>query len=103
MINVKFIPKKHTLSIEGHAGYAEKGKDIVCSAVSILLYTLAASLIEECMEVPIDIDINEGKSSVSCKPKKEYKHDVGIVYDTCLKGFVLLSESYPDYVTLEVL
>ena len=35
---------KYSLSLDGHAGYAPVGQDIVCSAVSILLFTLANAL-----------------------------------------------------------
>lgn len=32
------------ITIEGHAGYAEPGKDIVCAGVTALVQTLALSL-----------------------------------------------------------
>lgn len=32
------------IQIEGHAGYAEKGKDIVCAAVSALYQTLVQTI-----------------------------------------------------------
>lgn len=35
---------ENSLTIEGHAGYAEKGKDIVCAAVSVLAQGLIHSL-----------------------------------------------------------
>ena len=49
MINVIVIKEKQTIkTIEatGHSGYAECGADIVCSAVSVLMETLANSLTE---------------------------------------------------------
>ena len=49
MINVIVIKEKQTINtIEatGHSGYAEEGSDIVCSAVSTLLETLANGLTE---------------------------------------------------------
>ena len=49
MINVIVIKKNRTIkTIEatGHSGYAEHGQDIVCSAVSSLMETLANGLIE---------------------------------------------------------
>ncbi len=49
MINVIVIKEKQTIkTIEatGHSGYAEHGSDIVCSAVSTLLETLANGLTE---------------------------------------------------------
>lgn len=42
MIVVKI--RKNSLSIDGHAGYAEVGKDIVCAAVSALAQGLLHSL-----------------------------------------------------------
>ena len=49
MINVIVIKEKQTIkTIEatGHSGYAEHGADIVCSAVSTLMETLANGLTE---------------------------------------------------------
>lgn len=42
MIVVKV--RENGLTIDGHAGYAEKGKDIVCAAVSALAQGLVHSL-----------------------------------------------------------
>ena len=42
MIVVKI--RENSLSIDGHAGYAEVGKDIVCAAVSALAQGLLHSL-----------------------------------------------------------
>lgn len=36
--------RENGLTIDGHAGYAEKGKDIVCAAVSALAQGLVHSL-----------------------------------------------------------
>ena len=41
---IKIESEKDRLRVSGHAGYAEVGKDIVCSAVSILVVTLVESL-----------------------------------------------------------
>ena len=49
MINITVIKKKQNIkSIQatGHSGYAEQGEDIVCSAVSVLMETLANGLTE---------------------------------------------------------
>ena len=49
MINVIVIKEKQTIKIieaTGHSGYAEEGQDIVCSAVSVLMETLANGLTE---------------------------------------------------------
>ena len=49
MINVIVIKEKQTiktLEATGHSGYAEQGNDIVCSAVSTLMETLANGIME---------------------------------------------------------
>ena len=49
MINITVIKQKQNIkSIQatGHSGYAEQGGDIVCSAVSVLMETLANGLTE---------------------------------------------------------
>lgn len=35
---------RRQITVSGHAGYAEKGHDIVCAAVSILIYNLQNSI-----------------------------------------------------------
>ena len=86
MIEIKFKPKELELSITGHAGAAEKGKDIVCSAVSILFYTLAQAVSDSenmLMEAPV-IEIEDGNGSVSCKPKEVFLATMQRTYWTVL-------------------
>ena len=33
-----------SITVDGHAGYAEQGKDIICSAVSVLTFNLIKSI-----------------------------------------------------------
>lgn len=42
MITIQRTQK--TLTVSGHAGYAERGKDIVCEAVTSQVQTLTASI-----------------------------------------------------------
>lgn len=41
---VKIVCGKNKISASGHAGYEREGRDIVCAAVSSLLFALAAWL-----------------------------------------------------------
>lgn len=91
-----------TLSIKGHAGAAEEGRDIVCSSVSILAYTLA-EYVSQCFESdklkksPIII-LKKGRGSVTSVPKKEYYDDIRQGYALIEIGLDLLSHNYPQYV-----
>ena len=61
MINVVVIRQNQTIkTIEatGHSGYAEEGQDIVCSAVSTLMTTLANGL-TEIVKAKVDVKVDE--------------------------------------------
>jgi len=45
-VNLTQGEREAMMRIEGHAGYGEKGKDIVCAATSILAQTLERRLLE---------------------------------------------------------
>ncbi len=61
MINILVIKNKQniiTIEATGHSGYAEEGKDIVCSAVSTLMQNLALGL-TEVIKISPEIMIDE--------------------------------------------
>lgn len=58
------------LTVEGHAGYAETGKDIVCAAVSALTQTLIAG-IESLTDDRISYEIKPGKVHINYKDLSE--------------------------------
>ena len=104
MINITFKPETLELEIKGHANQDEKGKDIVCSAISTLFYTLGQSIIEsESMlsRKPVFKD-KDGNGYLKCKPKKEYEGNIARSYWTILVGFELVAKEYKDFVTLDI-
>ncbi|MBE5873770.1 MAG: ribosomal-processing cysteine protease Prp [Lachnospiraceae bacterium] len=104
MIVVKFKPKTYEVTVTGHAGQNKKGKDIVCSAISILFYTLGDSLMK-CMEMmeeePVVKD-DDGYGYAICKPKEEYVANIEMIYWTVLNGVQLVAETYGKYVKLVI-
>lgn len=85
----------------GHTGYDEHGKDIVCAAVSVLAQTGVLSLIN-LLNLDITYDIKDGYIKVIL-PENLNKDDFEksqIVLNTVLVGIKSVTESYPDYVTL---
>lgn len=104
MINITFKPKTMELSVNGHAGHGKKGKDIVCSAVSILFYTLGEALydsVEMLEEAPIFKD-EEGDGYLACTPKKGYAGSIARTYWTILVGMQMVAEQYPKNVKMIV-
>lgn len=104
MVNITFEPKNFTLEVTGHAGQDEKGHDIVCSALSMLFYTLAQSVtMSERMlkEEPV-IRFDDGNGYIQCTPKEEYIGNISLVHWTIMNGFELLVEEYPQYISFRV-
>ena len=104
MITITFRPKTMEVEINGHAGHGKKGKDIVCSAISILFYTLGEALYESAdmlEEAPIFKD-EDGEGYLKCTPRREYKPNVTLMYWTILNGFQLVANSYKENVKFRV-
>ena len=107
-INYDTNPKHRTfkLTIKGHAGQAEVGKDLVCASVSILTYTVAHNVDflkgVGAYTQPPTITLNEGDSVIECKVAEPslYKNLANRL-DAVVTGFRLLHQSYPEYVTFK--
>lgn len=94
MIEVKRTP--NTLSITGHAHYAEPGKDIVCAAVSTLVQTLLWSL-EGLTEDVVNNVCLRGNVYFKFGNLSERAQ---LLMDSFFVGIQLVAENYPDYVTV---
>jgi len=102
MIKVTFTesPEKISLRVEGHAGYAEHGEDIVCASASILAYTLA-SIVDSFDDVESVIDLTSGDTTIECECKDEETYrKVANAYHYTQVGYALLAHNYPQYVRL---
>lgn len=84
--------------ITGHAGYAEEGSDIVCSAVSSAAYMTANTVTDVLMLSP-EISENDGYLRLKLKSHADAENAKDI-----LNGFSLhiaeLSKQYPRYITV---
>ena len=107
MITVTFKEKGNKLSlrVEGHAGYAEHGKDIVCASASILAYTVTQFVMESehsgDLESPAEIRLESGDTLISCEPCEDTYYAVQNVYLFAKMGYAILANNYPQYVRLE--
>ena len=104
MINITFKPQTLELEVTGHAGADEKGKDIVCSAVSMLFYTLAESLnqSEGMLKKHAIIKMEDGNGYIKCRPRKEFQGNIALIYWTVLNGIGLLAEECPEFISFKV-
>lgn len=86
MINI--TATSSSIRIDGHAGYAPKGQDIVCASVSILAYSVAETL----RQMGENCDMGNGFCHIQVPQGRED------ILTVVLNGFRLLAENYPDYV-----
>ena len=104
MITVTYYRNRHWLEVKGHAETGEVGHDLVCAAATILMRTLVANVVELSAEERRYVRYPEwrmekGEAWVSCKPVHRFTNMVELIYDSVIRGFVLLSEQYPEAVT----
>lgn len=90
----------------GHTGYSVCGKDILCSAVSILCYTLR-SYLEGLFGEGIILNYLSDFSSGSVLIRYELsdgadERSVEEAVKAILSGFSLLEENFPDFVTADI-
>jgi uncharacterized protein YsxB (DUF464 family) len=106
MLKVSFEEKdnKLTLKLDGHAGQADIGHDIICSSCSILAYTVAqlvnnAKGMGELKSVP-EIKLEVGEGIISCEPTEESYTALKSAYLFAEVGYKLLAHNYPQFVEL---
>ena len=93
--------KRLCLDVHGHAGKSDPGKDIICSAASILMYTIAqyvewAHKSGKLKRKPT-IDFRKGLARVSCKAKSEAEFaELYNAYLVAQTGYALLAHNYHD-------
>ena len=102
MIEVRYSPADYRLSIRGHAGYAEAGKDIVCAAASALTYTLAMNIdaLSHVYARRKTVRLSEGDSEISCVPVHGMRNVVRLIFEVVIMGYQALAEKYPENVTI---
>jgi len=106
MIVAKYDRKHLTLTVKGHAQSAEAGKDLICAAASILVYTLAGNVAQlsadkKQVRRPV-VKIKEGNSEISCDPVHGMRSIVTVIFDSICSGFDVLQQRYPDFVSYSV-
>ena len=95
-----------SLYIEGHAGQAEKGQDIVCSAASILAYTVGQTITQMhkqgWLKKKPHISLKEGRGLITCVPKEGYFDECLMAFFVAEMGYHLLATNYPQFVGLKM-
>ena len=92
MITIRFNDDDLSIRTDGHAGFAEKGRDIVCAAVSILLYTYQKML----EKLDVEADIGDDEEFFDIVPERPW--DAGTEAETAYlmakTGLMMIAENY---------
>lgn len=86
---------ERVLLVRGHAGYDENGRDIVCAAVSALVYTLVGTL-EDGGRLGSSV-LRAGLAVV------EGTGECGREFAMTGQGLRLLARQYPEYISVKEL
>lgn len=100
MISVLIDRDEISLAMDGHAGYADAGSDIVCAAASILVYTFASRLREITGGDGLYASLAPGEARVKVDADWRIAGECTAVLDTITAGFMLLADKYPDHVSV---
>ncbi|MHC1683507.1 MAG: ribosomal-processing cysteine protease Prp [Clostridiaceae bacterium] len=105
MIDVKL--EKHcgkfvSFNIEGHAGYAEEGFDIVCSAISVLSGAIVNG-ITEVLAIKVPYEVNHGFLSINLGSQCEEDIERSqVLFETMYITLKSLLITYGDYISVKV-
>ncbi|MCL6453166.1 MAG: ribosomal-processing cysteine protease Prp [Alicyclobacillus sp.] len=90
----------HRFQLRGHAGYAEAGSDIVCAAVSVLVY----NAINSCERFAgVVLDVSDTPAALTCSvPDRSLSNvQVQLLLQSFVFGVEQVAESYPEFVDVQ--
>lgn len=79
--------------VRGHAGYSDEGNDIICAAVSGLVYALLGYLANEAIDSRIN-SFGLGGADVQCSRGGEEAMKL------CCIGLLQIALTYPDFLSV---
>ena len=105
MICVTIVQTKdkqiRAFQVSGHAGYAESGQDIVCSAVSALTITTINSL-EAFTSQSFEIDQDEEDGVITVNFLENLEHDAALLMNSLILGLKSIENEYNnEYIHVE--
>ncbi len=85
--------------VQGHAGYAPEGQDIVCAAVSAMTM-LTINLIETSFSVPSDLSVDEESGVIEFSVKEDNEAATKII-EAFKQELLALSAEYPQNILVK--
>lgn len=94
---IKITYTNNRITIKGHAGYGELGKDIVCAAVSTLTQVFIAS-VEELTKDKLKSFISAGNAVIEYRDLTEKGT---LLLNSFFIGLGMIEQTYPEYVKID--
>lgn len=94
-----------SFEVEGHSGMAQRGKDIVCAAISALTQTAILGL-KQVANIEVKFHRDDYKGLLWAELPEELspsqRHDADIIIGTMLAGLRDMQTGYPKFIKTEV-
>lgn len=101
MISIRIDVEGMRLQVEGHAGFAPEGQDIVCAAVSTLTYTLAQNLALTLCPDEYTAELDKGIAYIEARPPETSAEQCRGIFMTVANGYAMLAAQYGQYIQFE--
>lgn len=86
----------NSITVNGHAGFAPHGQDVVCAGVSTLVQNLVASILEITTD-EIQYDMQPGAVEIRYR---NLSANAQLLVDSFFIGIRLIASEYPSYVQI---
>lgn len=94
-VTVKKNQAIHNVTIEGHSGYAESGKDIICAAVSATTLTTVGAILS--LEESICFEEQDGYLNIDVITQTDINQKI---LQNMLDLLKQLHKQYPNYIKI---
>lgn len=94
---IEISHQHNKITVRGHAGYAEHGKDIVCASISTLTQVFIAS-VEEMTDDKLKCEIRAGNAVISYKNLSEKSRTL---LGSFFIGCRMIADTYPNHVRID--
>ena len=109
MIIARFYQKPSNgsihMTLKGHAGAAPKGEDLICSAATMLAYTVGQAVqfmyTSDKLKKKPKIHITDGEATIIATPTEEAYAEALLAFWVAQCGAHVLARNYPENVKLE--
>ena len=98
-VNYRKADDSHSLTMVGHAEYADHGEDIVCAGASSIVFALLGWLENNSEDLTYtNADVHSGDVMIACEGGER----TAAVFEMTAIGLLQLADAYPDHVEVEI-